>query len=330
MKEIVLTQGYVAVVDDEDFEAVNKFNWHAEIRRQQVYAARKVPTPNGNGTTQYLHQFLLPSEISVDHADRNGLNNTRINLRPATWTEQQGNRPKRVSGTSRYKGVYLDRDRGRWTGRLATLGVPIFQKRFDYEHEAALAYDRAAVEKWGDRAVVNFPRRGREGRTTILFVGWSGAGKDAASEYLAAITGLRYGLSFSRAGLPFMAEVMGLPEEQAYAERHAHREKWKAHLDYLREGDETLLAEIALVKGEVLAGLRDRVELDAARRKDLFSHVVWIERPGVPRDSTVTFEASECDCVILNDGTLDEFHLSIWKWANEHCLLNVHLGGPCV
>lgn len=313
MKEIPLTQGAVALVDDSDHEELSKFYWHLHIGNGRQYARRN--SPEG---MVYMHRQLMGCpEAEVDHRNRNSLDNQRDNLRVATRSQQCGNREK-YRGDNPYKGVRLAP-----SGAFqAAIGTPArYLGSFKYAHEAALAYDREAIQRWGEFARLNFPRKGREGRTTVLFVGWSTCGKDVAAEHLGKITSLRYGFSFSRAGLPFMAEVMGVPEEQAYADRHAHREKWKAHLDYLREGDETMLAEIALTRGEVLAGLRDKKELDAARKKDLFSHVVWIHRPGVPVDSTVTFSPGDCDNVILNNGGLTDFYEAIESWARLQKLL---------
>lgn len=148
--------------------------------------------------------------------------------------------------------------------------------------------------------------------------------------YLAKITGLRYGGSFSWHAKAYMAGVLGVHEMQAWEERHQNREVWKRQLDHLRELDQCYLARLAVASGDIVAGLRDKVELEACRKEGLFDHIVWIERPGVPADPTVTYAPQDCDEVILNLGTLEDYHNSLWNFADRHGLLNLQLGGRCV
>jgi hypothetical protein len=110
MKEIQLTQGKVAFVDDSDFELVNQFKWHAyrELGRRW-YAQRNVRLSDGR-TTQSMHRFIMGLEHGdprqVDHRDRfHTLDNRRSNLR-VTVTQNQQNVGKRKDNTSGFKGVY--------------------------------------------------------------------------------------------------------------------------------------------------------------------------------------------------------------------------------
>lgn len=61
------------------------------------------------------------------------------------------NKSKPEDCTSSYKGVYYDKQRDKWTARLNRNGIIHLQKRFDTEYEAALAYDDASEEHYGDR-----------------------------------------------------------------------------------------------------------------------------------------------------------------------------------
>ena len=107
MKTIALTQGFVALVDDEDFDRVSAFKWSATKTKTNVYAVRKVQTPLGRTTSQLLHRFIMEvtnPRVQVDHKDHNGLNNQRDNLRPGVCGENCGNRRK-TRGASQFKGV---------------------------------------------------------------------------------------------------------------------------------------------------------------------------------------------------------------------------------
>jgi len=154
----------------------------------------------------------------------------------------------------------------------------------------------------------------------ILFVGWGRAGKDEAAQYLSTITALRYAGSFSWAALPYMAKLLGLHPQLAWESRHQNRELWKHELDKLRESDQCHLARLVLKQGELAAGLRDKLEIDAVRAERLFDTIVWIHRPGTPPDPTVTFTAGDCDCVIDNYGTLGDFHAELRSFAYLHKL----------
>lgn len=90
MKQIPLSQGCFALIDDEDFEVLNNFKWSVtdcgnKRRTRKLYARlcreRK---------TIYMHRELfveIPPGYVVDHIDGNGLNNQKENLRLLTRQE---------------------------------------------------------------------------------------------------------------------------------------------------------------------------------------------------------------------------------------------------
>jgi len=149
----------------------------------------------------------------------------------------------------------------------------------------------------------------------ILFCGYGRAGKDEAAAYLARITGLRYAGSFSWAALPYVAARLGQHPQVAWETRHDHRNQWYNYCNDLRASDPTILARMVIAQGDIAAGLRDKVELDAVKAAKLFDHIIWIERAGNPQDPTVTFSARDCHHYLPNDGTLAQFHRELENFA---------------
>jgi hypothetical protein len=162
MKEIELTQGKTAVVDDEDFEWISAMGkWHAEKGPNTWYAVKCLPTRHDpkRGTVR-MHRLIMGSPLSeIDHWDGNGLHNWRSNLREATRTQNLSNALSR-GGSSRYKGVsWYKRDSG-WYAQIKTEGKRKHLGRFQSDIEAALAYDDAARLIFGEYAALNFPKAG--------------------------------------------------------------------------------------------------------------------------------------------------------------------------
>lgn len=148
--------GHTVLVDDPDQALAAGFSWYVVRDGHQLYAYANVKV-DGRPTTLKMHRLLLaaPPGTSVDHRNRNGLDNRRENLRLATAREQQHNQASRP-GTSRFKGVYAYGSRWRAmirlpNGRRKSLGY------FDEEADAAHAYDKAASEIHGDFERLNFP-----------------------------------------------------------------------------------------------------------------------------------------------------------------------------
>jgi hypothetical protein len=106
MKKLNLSQGKVALVDDEDYEYLNQWKWYLSKTNKHEYAMRKTSRNDPNGRkTIMLHRVIMntPNHLEVDHIDNNGLNNQKYNLRNCTG---KNNRLNRVAmGTSKYLGV---------------------------------------------------------------------------------------------------------------------------------------------------------------------------------------------------------------------------------
>lgn len=150
MKEIKLHGGYIAMVDDEDYDTLNKYNWH---RSHYGYAERRE-----GGIIKMHKQILGFPELETDHIDGNGLNNQKSNLRICSHADNMRNQKKKKCGLSRYKGVSLNH---KWN-KTNNYRVSIMKnyKRyhigyFKTEKEAAVAYNDAAIKYFGEFARLN-------------------------------------------------------------------------------------------------------------------------------------------------------------------------------
>jgi hypothetical protein len=145
------------------------------------------------------------------------------------------------------------------------------------------------------------------GRPAVAILGMGRAGKDEAAEFLAKTFGLSPVKSSSLNALPFVAHMIGMDPEAAYAERHQHREFWVEACNQLRKTDLTTLARWCLGQCDFAVGLRGRDEVPAVVKGGVVDLTIWIER-NVPTDPTVEFTSKECDFVVENYWSLEEFH----------------------
>ena len=163
MKKIPLTQGKFALVDDEDYERLAWFPWHAFKSKTGVwYARRNAGEPETiPRKTVLLHRAVLgfvERDPDVDHRDGDGLNNQKSNLRMATKGGNTSNTKVRRDSKSGLKGVYWSDKDKRWCATIRKDGRSAWLGGFYSAHEAAEAYDIAAIEIHGEFARTNFPR----------------------------------------------------------------------------------------------------------------------------------------------------------------------------
>jgi AP2 domain len=163
MEKIPLSQGKVAVVDDEDYEHLNRHTWYASkavTKTGEVwYAKRYERLGKWRYGKVYMHRELLPGVRRIDHRDGDGLHNWRSNLRQATQTQNNMNRRKGVNTSSRFKGVHWHKAAGRWASEIGFAGVRKYLGLFDSEEDAARAYDAAAKILCAEFALTNFKNK---------------------------------------------------------------------------------------------------------------------------------------------------------------------------
>jgi len=157
MKEIPLTQGQVAIVDDDDFEAVSSLKWfaHKQTKVKTYYAERNIRFPDGSRKPLAMHVYLMgpPPGYMVDHIDGNGLNNSReSNLRICLCSQNQGNARIRKDCSSGVKGVTFRKRENKWYARIQVNQKRMVLGRYDTIDAAAKAYADAAFKYFGEFA----------------------------------------------------------------------------------------------------------------------------------------------------------------------------------
>ena len=102
----------------------------------------------------FLYHGVWP-KAQIDHINNVRDDNRIVNLREATQAENNGNRKPQVGGSSKYKGVCWDKERGKWIVHIQVDHKRIHLGRYHNEEEAALAYNKAALEHFGEFAKIN-------------------------------------------------------------------------------------------------------------------------------------------------------------------------------
>lgn len=156
MAKIMLTQGFFAIVDKEDFKRVNIHRWKILKTDGKLYACRTIKRRH----TLLMHRFLTNAKKGqfVDHRNGNGLDNRRLNIRLCTQSQNLAN-SKKTRGVSKFKGVYWNKEKQKWQVQISYKHTNRYVGRFTSEYEAAKAYDTKAFELFGEFALLNFPRK---------------------------------------------------------------------------------------------------------------------------------------------------------------------------
>lgn len=151
--EIPLTKGMFALINEEDFELVSSYKWYASKGKNTYYAHHK------RLSLVSMHRLIMgvtDSKIFVDHKNRNGLDNTRINLRLATHIQNNCNKCGYKNRSSTFKGVYWNKEKMKWTCQITPPGEKTRHiGHFKSEIAAAMAFNEAALRYHGEFAYIN-------------------------------------------------------------------------------------------------------------------------------------------------------------------------------
>lgn len=158
MKMIPLTQGKMAIVDDSDYDYLNRYKWYTVKSLITYYAVRNIYSKNKQQQIR-MHNIILgtPKGVEVDHVNGNGLDNRRSNLRFCNRSENNRSQRLRCDNTSGFKGVTF-RSRVQKTVYVARIGVnkKIIHLGYHLTAEtAARVYDLAALKHFGNFAMTN-------------------------------------------------------------------------------------------------------------------------------------------------------------------------------
>lgn len=135
------------LLNKEDLKRFGRFRWFLSTNG---YAQR--PSKRSN---VFLHREILkcPPSLEVDHKNREKLDNRRRNLRIVTRKMNMLNRGLQKNNSSGFKGVTFQQ--GSWKAQLGVNGKHICLGCYKSKQQAAKAYNRAVLKRYGRIAWIN-------------------------------------------------------------------------------------------------------------------------------------------------------------------------------
>ncbi|MED2034187.1 AP2/ERF family transcription factor [Bacillus thuringiensis] len=161
-KEIPLQNDMLAIVDDEDYERVSQYNWTCSVTYGVQIKVRRFFNKEQK-LHETLQSFILNhncKETLITFIDGNQLNFQKENLKITNKKYVSQKRKGDRNTSSRYKGVSFDKSRGKWKAEITTNGKTRYLGRYDNEEGAALAYNKVAIEVFGEHAYQNVIGKG--------------------------------------------------------------------------------------------------------------------------------------------------------------------------
>ena len=153
MKEITLTKGRIALIDDDDFELVMQYKWFYRTKGYAWRLQRKgEPKPRSQ---QSMHRLIMgcPEGYHIDHINGDKLDNRRSNLRTCTRQQNASNMSIRKNNKTGLKGVC--KQGNSYVAYIKQNYKTIYLGSYKSPEEAAAAYDSAATERFGNFARPN-------------------------------------------------------------------------------------------------------------------------------------------------------------------------------
>jgi glucosamine 6-phosphate synthetase-like amidotransferase/phosphosugar isomerase protein len=146
MKKIPLTKNAFALIDDEDFDRISKFKWQLAVTGYAVRNEYQGTSQGKRKTKQYfMHREIMetPKGMTTDHINHNKIDNQKLNLRICTKAQNNANRTGR--------GVSWDKRTKKWRARVGRKWIGRYKELDD----ALMAYNEAAIKKYGEFANIN-------------------------------------------------------------------------------------------------------------------------------------------------------------------------------
>lgn len=160
MKQIPLTKGKYALIDDEDYPVLSRFIWRLDEGGKPITQLTSIDgyTPRPISITKFLLKQRPKYKVSFKNNDYLDCRKCNLELRLNNQIIHKAKKAVSKGGkkcTSKYKGVYWDKSRNKWFARISRNKKYVVGRRCETEVEAALWYNKQAKELYGNLAYQN-------------------------------------------------------------------------------------------------------------------------------------------------------------------------------
>lgn len=161
VKEIkIQTKDVYVKVDDDVFDKLSGYSWYLLNGKYPARHRTKSEVASGEPSVIYMHREIMgaiKSKETVDHINRDTMDNRRENLRLCSQRLNNLNKPPHSNNKCGYKGVRKKSGERSvpWEARIQLDGKRASLGHFDNPHDAARMYNFWAHDLFGEYAHLN-------------------------------------------------------------------------------------------------------------------------------------------------------------------------------